>query len=516
MATTNNTGTPNRIPVSDLMRTSAGNDRTRDARRRNAIVWGRMLYDGKWRQLLLDLQKTQHMFRDVKRHDRKVRPLVAKVNAFRLACMKHADLLLLDEPTISIPDEFPQQAQAWSRIADHCLIEQRIYELALLTNIESESYAMATREDGHTCLHVLDALQTFPVGPIGHDGQPRTIDRRWVISKRSDDGRREKHYLRIERHRSGSIENLLFETDSKTSLALHGRLKPVNLVDILGPDAPEPMIQTGIDRMLILRFANRLLRNEPQPDLPPDDYDIIDELAALMSQLSRTLSKHADPKMRVPENLVDQDGTVDAAKLEAFTDPEGKAGYITWDAKIDAMLTVLDRVLSWLLITMEMSPALVGLKDGAQQDSHEKLLLEGTNATSRAQRTAKYWRPLLERLIDTIIELDAISDSFGYSYDRVSVVLHPGLPRTQEERARTLSDQINSRLIDEETAREELHGKEKAELITDRLAQQDARRAASFIGGNLFPMPGGNEPTSVTDPESGASETEGAGQEVTA
>lgn len=461
-------------------RTQAQCDRERDAERLDRIQRGKLLFKGAWRTLLLDMLATQHNYRAVKNHSGKISALMEKLNVYRLACQKHADLLMLVTPTVTIGEDFPAQREAWKRIARDSLINTKFYEAAIAANSESEAWLGVVREENRTVIRLFESTQCFPVGPIGADGQPRVIDRRWMI--RTSEGfsigglpPRERFFLRIERHSApngvGQIENFAVEVESASACDIPDSTAKVDLTTILGPAAPPPLQVTGATRPLIVRLANLLLNDVPQPAVPKDDVDLIDQLAATFSQLARVMSKHADPKMRVPESMLDKDGRVDSAKMEAFTDPEKEAEYLAWDAKIDMVLAVLEKLINWLLIVLEMSPSLVGLRTGAAPESSEKLMLESTNTTVRAERCAAYWAPSLERLIQTALEFEATA-GLGFAVGPVAVKINPGLARTHQELARDLDEQHRAGQVDEQSMLEELHGPEKARIIAQRLAEE--------------------------------------------
>lgn len=472
----------------------SASDRARDCRRREQIHLGRRLFEGKWRELLLDLDKlAQHKYREIRNHARTVKALLVKVNVIRLAAITHADILLNEAPSVTIPEGHDVQAQRWEEIADHCLFEQVAYETALTCNIESEAWVGLVRQGGHTCLTLLDGMECFPIGPMGHDGQPVIVDRRWII-KRKDASGRERCYLRVERHSApdgvGRIENFAYEVDSAFAWDIPDKAKSIDLKSILGDEAPEPVVETGVDRPLIFRFANRTLRREPCPDLTRDDIDLVDQLAATVSQIARIAAKHADPKMRVPQGLKDDKGRIDTEDLEAFEDPDGNAGYLDWNSKMTDVLSLLTNVINWLLMVLEISPSLVGIKAGAAPESYQKLFLEATNTMKRANRIKSSWRPLWERVITTLLRFDAAGSIAGYPVAPVSVVLRPGLPRTQGDIIDEYGRMRSFDLIDELTALEEIHGVEKAEGIHQRLADQRKARTESLIGATFTPAAG--------------------------
>lgn len=456
-------------------------DKARHVARRERICMGRSLYRGAWRQLLKDL--SQFTFPSIKRHSGAIEELMAKVNAFRLAVLMHTKFLALRAPTVSIGDAFPMQAERWGTIARDCLFGQRVFESILKQYREGESWWRITAADGQACLSVPDSLQVYPMGEFGHDDQPRVVDLRWVITKVVE--RREVHFLRVERHSAGLIENFAFRTDSRFNCAIPEKSQAIELSAVLGDAAPPPMQPTGVDRPLLFRAALIVVDDCEQPLIEKDDFDIIDANAKSLSQLLMNQDRHGSPILRfASEAQLEKDGSFDATKRARIAEA-GEIEYITYDAKLQEGLDAFGRVLRYLMIQLEMSPELMGLKEGAAAESHEKLMLQSVVTTSRAHLTKGTNEPVLERVVETACRFDAHLSPTGYATGPVGVTLHPGLPRTQMELIGEYTQMLAGGLIDELTAMEELHGEEKGAMIHERLADQRKARTESLIGAPL-------------------------------
>ena len=465
------------------------NDKARNTTRRERISIGRDLYDGNWRRVLLDLNKlTQHKYKGVKNHAGEIKALMVKVNAFRLAAITHADILFNTTPVIAINQDYELQRDRWELVADNCLIESTLHSLSLTCNVETEAWLEIVMENGKVGLCVADGLEVFPIGKIGMDDQPQIIDKRWIIQKKNSQGNTD-NYLRVARHSApngiGKIENYIFKVQSAYSYDIPNT-EPLDLQTVMGEwgDAPLPVMQTGVDRPLLFRFANRTLRGEPQPDISKNDIDLIDQMAATASQLARIMAKHADPKTRVPPGVVNEKtGVIDYTNLDAVVDPNKEYEYITFDGKLPDMLSVLTNFINWLLMILEISPALIGIKSGAAPESYQKLFLESTNTMKRAQRVATTWRPLLERAITTACKYDAQNATLtGYLVDPVSIKLKPGLPRTDGEIHNELADMHDRGQMSQQTMLEQIYGPEQAETELERIQAERSQSVADLMG----------------------------------
>ncbi len=467
-------------------------DKARYAAMRDRVCMARKLFKGAWRQLLKDL--SQFYYPSIKNHRGTIEELMAKVNAYRLAVMTHTKFLALNEPTISFADGFEIQAERWNEISRECLFGQRFFESILMQYRDSIAWWRITARGGRACLSIADSLQVFPLGAFGHDDQPRSVDLRWVIT-RQDASRRDVHYLRVERHTPGLIENFAYRVGGKYDCAIPEKAAPIDLRTVLGDEAPEPEQSTGVDRPLLFRAALCVVDDEPLPLLDKEDFDLLDANAKALSQLLMNQDRHGSPYLRVGEGHLEKDGTFDASK-RARIDPDKQIEYIDFDAKVVEGLDAFARLLRYLMIQLEMSPELIGLKEGAAAESMEKLMLQAIVTTSRAQLTKQTNEPVLERVIDTACAFDAQLSPVGYPTAPVEVKMHPGLPRTPEETNRGLAEMHTAGQISQETMLKEIHGPVQGPEELQRIQAESKQRTEALIGAG-FPsatLSGGDEP----------------------
>jgi len=485
--------------MTNIIETTADKDRY-DAMR-DRVCMARKLFKGAWRQLLKDL--SQFYFPSIKNHRGTIEELMAKVNAYRLAVLTHTKFLALNEPTITFADGFDIQAERWNEISRECLFGQRFFESILMQYRDSIAWWRITARDGRACLSIADSLQVHPLGAFGHDDQPRAVDLRWVITKQ-DAAKRDVHYLRIERHTPGLVENFAYRVAGKYDCAIPEKTAPIDLRTILGDGAPEPEQATGVDRPLLFRAALCVVDDEPLPLIDKDDFDILDANAKALSQLLMNQDRHGSPFLRVGEGHLEKDGAFDASK-RARIDPEKELGYIDFDAKVVEGLDAFARLLRYLMIQLEMSPELIGLKEGAAAESHEKLMLQAVVTTSRAQLTKQTNEPVLERIIDTACAFDAQLSPIGYPVAPVEVRMHPGLPRTPEEINRGLAEMHTAGQVSQETMLIQIHGPTQGLEELQRIQAESKQRTESLIGAG-FPgatLSGGDEPGAIDTGDAG-------------
>jgi len=94
-----------------------------------------------------------------------------------------------------------------------------------------------------------------------------------------------------------------------------------------------------------------------------------------MTKNENILDKHSDPILALPEGVLDEQGNIRKDKLQLFTIPDNEMGskpakpeYITWDASLDNSFKQIDKLIEFLYMTSETSPAVFGMdKQGAAE-----------------------------------------------------------------------------------------------------------------------------------------------------
>lgn len=165
--------------------------------------------------------------------------------------------------------------------------------------------------------------------------------------KRIVDG---KGVFRAEIHEPGLILNKFFLIDSGGKVLSQ---IPHNKISGYVPEwAMLPEIQeTGVDEPLIVSWSRDKLCGEKYgSSLYKDIWDELYALDRRATQEDRVLSKHADPKLILDAGAIDRDerGNVILSDLDVILKPSGSdvemLGYVTWDGKLDAVSSQIDRL----------------------------------------------------------------------------------------------------------------------------------------------------------------------------
>lgn len=481
--------------------------------RRTAMRIARQIFDGDWKSVLLDMKRSEHQFGSVMQHTGRLGVLIKKINIVKVAMLTHADVLAGREPIIDLPEEFTGQWEAIEQISRRSLFAARFHEASLKVAIEGHAalrvdYASSGPNDRGAAIFVERNAECFPMDHAGPDGQPTVWERRWIIEREEMVAGRKQtvRYIRVERHRvdpalGGLIEQEAYQATGSDVLVDLAELPRVTLERAIGPTSaiPEERRVTGLDWPSVTELVGYRIDGEPFPLIDERDLSLIDQCAKAFSDLARTHARHATPKVRVPEEMIDRKtGNVDLT-LEAIVDNEKKFEYIKVESQLDQMLTFMERCVQWLMVQIQMAQALIGFKvgGGAAAETYEKLVLDATPTLSRANRAALYADGALSRVFTMACQLDSALPMRGFDVHPVSVETRPTLPKDKSQRVIEQSAALAAGLTSEIDAIEEVHGPRRAQAIYERIqADRKAKseRDAAAFAGALPPLTIPNEP----------------------
>jgi hypothetical protein len=229
----------------------------------------------------------------------------------------------------------------------------------------------------------------------------------------------QRHYLRVEIHKPGTIENRLFRLDA--GAAITSELPPSALERYGGMKSE---VKTGLDDFLIIPVAG-LLSSDGVFGL--DDYAGIEALVAELEKrlirTSRTLDKFSDPNLIYPIKSEPMGGWRDPATGErvSISDiPPVEIGggrldyfvagdedflipylpqYLTWDASLQNNFAQIEEIKSELMALGEISPALLGdVKNGLAESGSALKRLAIPTLAKVARLRARTKRPILHAL----------------------------------------------------------------------------------------------------------------------
>lgn len=329
----------------------------------------------------------------------------------------------------------------------------------------------------------------FPMIDAGNwRAQPKYQELAFLVNIGKDE------YIRIERHYPGKIENELWEYKDK---ALY-RKAPLALYD---PSLPEVQ-ETGIDRSLIIHVPNWRAGDY----FGVSDYHDIEALMYAvnnrMTKNENILDKHSDPILALPEGVLDEQGNIRKDKLQLFTIPDNEMGskpakpeYITWDASLDNSFKQIDKLIEFLYMTSETSPAVFGMDQGGAAESGRALKLRLMRTIAKINRKKLYYDQALK---EAIYVAQLLAKKHGYEVmgkklpgepEVPNIVWADGLPIDEQEQIENMGNRLDQGTISKTDAIMHLDGLDREDA--DKKAKEIAEANQTAILGDTVPNTSG-------------------------
>jgi hypothetical protein len=392
------------------------------------IVHNRMIFDGRHREYFLEAGRTCFDFPYVRSCGRLDRMYYA-YNVLGLICIKGADLLFGQAPTLDVEDE--AQYQAIDGIARRSRLPAVLHDAAVTANAEGGTFLEAILWREQVYIRRLANEEVFPEGELQPDGQYPAYVRYSARNVGTD--QRPIWLLLSVRMEAGKISRECWQLDNRMRKANRVGLENFS-PELKGQD----VTLTGIDENTVIWCPNALGRDESDIGCAIPQQDALN---AKNSQVARVLQKHADPKLAAPRQAGDPAGNLTPAEVYWF-DEEGQIPrYITWDAQLATAMSERDKTLTQLLVRTETSPVLLGLKEGAAPDAYKKVRLEAFNSLTKATRKNVIWTPAVQTILDVAQKLEQTIPGIRGSYpiEPVGVTLHDGIPIDESEQASNIA-----------------------------------------------------------------------------
>lgn len=447
------------------------------------------LFKGEHRAYFLADGRTQHHYKTEIIDGRPVTPYVV-ANPLRLAALKVADLLCLQSPIIAAPDGNNGQSDAIRRIDKDSGFAAVLYETVLQSGYQGESFwQIVIRDDlgtptGGAAIVNVPADVCFPdTDSLKPNGVYGRIVKQWLVSVPGTNGK--IRLLRREVHEPGVVRNELHQVNERG--AIQRRVALDQLPETAGLADEQP---TGATMPLLQAVPNLLIDGKPIGDFDDCGIDtLLDQINASATQIARVLRKHADPKLGVPEDLFDESGQVRATdELFAFKSKDETPFYIVWQAQLDSAFRMLDWALRQFLILTEISPSLIGMKEGAAAEAWKKLRLEAAPTLAKvARKLLTIDRAVKDIWTSTFQCENAVVPGLAYEWGEVDVTWRDGLPQDEDSQATVQATLKGAGLISTAQAVAERLGdpQQAAEEVARIEAEAEARTARLFQGGAL-------------------------------
>ena len=385
-------------------------------------------------------------------------------NLGRLITTRVTQLVWGEPVALEFPDETPDEAQdvvneIWQRSNLQTLGRESMDD----TSVAGDGIYVINRNEAQEA--TITAAQPEHWYPELHpDNTREVIGHRiaWVKTVRTKKAgaSEDSHFLRVIEHGKGHIFNKLFvlkDGKVKNEVA-HGGPE---WVAVFGDDRalwPEARIDHEVtDDFLVVHVPNFRTARQFYGD---SDYagGLLQLYAALdisMSDAHKILKKHSDPKLIIPEGVMDwlvgKYGTkvdwqevwgrlnIVAQQASAAGDKNiGEPHYLTWDAKLDALFEMIDKLTDAILMQSGVDRQLVGKGEfGTLSGRALQVLFRGTLATANSKW--EYQSQAIEKAIGLAQRLQGVKEPV-----KVRLVKSDGLPMDSLESIQAAREQVDA------------------------------------------------------------------------
>jgi len=211
--------------------------------------------------------------------------------------------------------------------------------------------------------------------------------------------------LHIEIHKKGFIINELYDIDDNGKVG--GKL-----------DINKYKEQLGIEETVETKTTNFLVTHVPNYRINTSyfgisDYNDIEPLAfALNNRITRVdqiLNKHGDPILAVPSGVLDDEGRVargsfGVVEIDSRESNGAKPEYIVWDAKLESAFLEIDKIVDFMFLIGDISPAILGIDKGGQAESGRALKFKLLRTIAKKHRKQLYYDTRIKDLLYTAQE----------------------------------------------------------------------------------------------------------------
>jgi len=309
-----------------------------------------------------------------------------------------------------------------------------------------------------------------------------------------------------ERHSPGSIDLMIWLTEKAKAGATQHNLETQWTVEAynnsFGANYVEH-VDTKIDDNLIVHIPN--YRNDGSSEYWGVS-DFIDletlqfELNNRLTKNANILDKHSDPILAVPPGVLGKDGQVKKEYLSMFEMGAGDnrmPEYVVWNANLEAAFKQIDRMVDFLLMMSETSPALIGLDKNGVAESGRALKMRLIRSISKKNRKQRYYDQgiteavVLAEKISIAHGIPIMGQSLGDSPELVDIRWQDGIVDDVVEKSERIIKEVDAGLMSETKAIMELQGVSEQEA--KREVKEIKKSRADFTSITDTMNPGGSD-----------------------
>lgn len=241
------------------------------------------------------------------------------------------------------------------------------------------------------------------------------------------------HILRRQIYGNGTIEHRANWLNGK----LIGQPLTEDEINSFIPDGlPADVKFNSINTPIVTHIPN-LEFDEQHPFGISDYVDVkspMDEINHRLTQMSKELDKHGNLSMRGPQ-LGDKENIT--GKYLEFFDKGVRPEYIELPTQsLEAMMKEVEMLTKWVCVLMEMSPGILGLKEGSMPETASALKIQSAPSVLKANRKRLFLTNALQDAFKYAMMLENEMEINKYKVDGiVGIGWQDGFPNSPKEDA---------------------------------------------------------------------------------
>ncbi len=317
-----------------------------------------------------------------------------------------ADMLFGEPLVVDVKDA---NTQAWvDGLIDDTHLLAQLYESSLANSRRGDSIFKIRGTDLGTSnakIHVEEVTPAYYFPSISSASARGQVDQEllaWTWT--SEDGK--TTYLQEEIHEPGKITTKLFEYDPNSEKVVQ-QYTDQEMKKLIAVD---PIFETNIKHNLIFHVPN--VRDGSQYFGTSDYKDLETLFYALNNRITKVdniLDKHSDPILAVPPGVLDENGSVNKSSLGMFevrNDNPGfnKPEYIVWNANLESAFQEVEKMVDFLFMFSEVSPATMGMDKTGQAESGRALKFKLLRTIAKRNRKKIYYDIMIKEMLETAQE----------------------------------------------------------------------------------------------------------------
>jgi hypothetical protein len=402
-----------------------------------------------------------------------------------------ADMLFEEPPRISAGenDDFIQE------VINKNQLKTQFYEAGLENSFRGDAVFRIRAKDKQTIIEDINPSIYFPeYDEWNVRKEPKAHVLAWKVKIGEDEKGKPKFGIFKERHLKGSIEHNLYELENDGTLGAE-----LKVTDYMPDIKPEE--KTNVSDFLVIHIPNYRINSM---FFGISDYkDLMQLMFAINNRITKVdniLDKHGDPILAVPEGVLDEEGKVSRKSFGVIEVPTSESAgakpeYIVWDAKLESAFSEIDKLIEFLFITSETSPASLGLDKDGQAESGRALKYKLLRTIAKKHRKELYFDWGIKKMLNMAQEFAfsnklKAGDVSSKNPENIEIEWQDGIINDAKETLEIEQTKLDNGLTTTKEAIQRLEGvdektaEEKVKLIEEENAKNEPKFGANPFEAN--------------------------------